>query len=498
MEFASEVVLAKTSVGCLPVLRLPELPARWAADAFAFCRRPLRMLAVGVLVLPIVAGCASFRSYQTEIGRTLDLVAVGRIDSAIKAHRGQTHYGEDLLYYLEQGELLRLGGRYAESQTAWFEADRRFRKWEEQARVEPEMLARDVGSLLVSDRLRAYTGHDFEKVMLTTRMALNHLSLGEWDQARVAIKRSHEREALIARLRAEQVRRAEESAGEKDEAPDFRELNGYPVRTIDNPEVNALRNSYQNAFSHYLAGFVYEALGEISLAAAGYRQAIELQPGLALLEEGLAGLDMRHFRRSRSVTEADGTTDLLLVIETGLAPARASVNINLPVPTDQGLLLAPVSFPVIREQRLVSGSSAVSTDEGMPTEASTVTSVDLMSRRALQDEMPWIMVRAVARATAKASIQRVAFKKDDSNIAGTVVLIGSVLTERADERGWRSLPAKIGLARFRLAHGTHDVDVAVGSQKHRFSVSLDGPFAVMSVRQVGTAAYMSLSPGPGA
>ena len=73
----------------------------------------------------------------------------------------------------------------------------------------------------------------------------------------------------------------------------MRELSGYPVETIDNAEVNALRNSYQSALSHYLAGFVYEALGEASLAAPGYRLANELQPGRPLLEEALRGLDER-------------------------------------------------------------------------------------------------------------------------------------------------------------------------------------------------------------
>ena len=42
--------------------------------------------------------------------------------------------------------------------------------------------------------------------------------------------------------------------------------------------MNALKNGYQSALSHYLAGFVYESLGEPSLAAPGYRLANELQP----------------------------------------------------------------------------------------------------------------------------------------------------------------------------------------------------------------------------
>lgn len=455
-------------------------------------RRGLCLFGLAVCVA-MLSACAAFRSYNVELGQTLDLVSVGRIESALDRYERKGDR-KDLLYYLEKGELLRLAGRYAESQQAWFEADRRVGEWEQQARLRPEMLLRDAGSLLVNDKSRAYTGQDFEKVMLSTRIALNHLALGEWDKARVAIKRTHEREAIIAALRAEQVRRSEEAAEEKGQTRDFRELNGYPVQTIDSPEVNALRNSYQNAFSHYLAGFLYEALGEISLASAGYRQAIELQPGVALLEQGLAGLDTRHTQRLGDSMRSSGQTDLLIVVETGLAPARKSLNVNLPIPTDDGLLLAPVSFPVLYPQRRPGATGGILVDDDLQVEGAAITSVDLMSRRALKDEMPWIMVRAVTRATVKAALQRAVRKEDKSGIGGAATMIGAILTEQADERVWRSLPADIAVARARVATGVHDIDVDIGNSRHTFRVDIDGPFAVMSVRQIGTGTYMSLSP----
>ena len=49
--------------------------------------------------------------------------------------------------------------------------------------------------------------------------------------------------------------------------------------------------------SGYLAGFIYEALGELSLAAPGYRLANELHPGVPLLEDALAGLEARFHKR---------------------------------------------------------------------------------------------------------------------------------------------------------------------------------------------------------
>src|SRR5207237_5729853 len=101
------------------------------------------------------------------------------------------------------------------------------------------------------------------------------------------------REAAIEQARARAIAEVDSETKKRGAATSFKELDGYPVQTIDNPEVNALRNGYQSALAHYLAGFVYEALGEPSLAAPGYRLANELQPNRPALEDALRGLDRR-------------------------------------------------------------------------------------------------------------------------------------------------------------------------------------------------------------
>ncbi len=429
------------------------------------------------------------RSYQVELSRTIDLTQTGQVQVALERYESfNRRSSKGLLYYLEKGELLRLAGRYQESQEAWALADTQVKKWESAAVANPERLVGLAASLVINDATRPYEGEDFEKVMITTRMALNHLALGEWDKARVAIKRTHEREALIAQIREKQVQQAQEEAEKRGEKRSFRELDGYPVQTIDSPEVNALRNSYQSAFSHYLAGFVYEALGEPSLAAAGYRQAIELQPGVPLLDQGLAGLD------SRVADRDNGRTELLVVVETGVAPARVSQQFNVPIFSDAGLLIVPVSFPVIRDQGFAPGATTVSLEGIGPANVAAITSVDLMARRALRDDMPWIMLRAITRATAKAIIQRQARKRDDSGIAGAIAIIGSILTEKADERSWRMLPAQIGVARASVPHGRHRLTVQAGGASHEFEVNVEGRYALVSIRMLGAEAYLATSP----
>lgn len=446
-----------------------------------------------LLLAAMLCGCATFRSYDAELNHAINLAAGGNVGGAINFLKHTNKRGrKDLLYYFELGELERLRNRYEESRKAWMEADARVRAWESAAAANPEKLAGNVTSVLLNDKARPYDGHDYEKVTLTTRLALNHLARGDFDAARVDIKRTHEREAVIAALRERELRKTEEEARKRGVQTSFKELNGYPVQSIDNPEVNALRNSYQSAFSHYLAGFVYEALGEPSLAAAGYRQAIELRPNQPLLEQALAGLD------ARAGAGDGGYTDVLFVVESGTAPARKSQQFNLPFPQRNRMLIVPVSFPVIAPAQPAYMPAQLQIEGENPIDVVAVTSIDLMARKALQEEMPGILLRGIIRSTAKALAQSQAGKNDESGLAALAIAIGSMITESADERGWRSLPAQIAIARARIPSGTHMVGLgaAPGQQGIRFSVS--GRYAVIGIRLMNGATFTMLPPQPGA
>src|SRR3546814_16268276 len=106
----------------------------------------------------------------------------------------------------------------------------------------------------------------------------------------------------------------------------FKQKTAYEMRISDwsSDACSSDLNSYQSAFSHYLAGFVYEALGERDLAAPGYRKAAELRPNTPRLEQALIHLDKHAAQQDES--------DIPIVVQSGLAPSRASLRIPLNVP----------------------------------------------------------------------------------------------------------------------------------------------------------------------
>ena len=127
-----------------------------------------------------------------------------------------------------------------------------------------------------------------------------------------------------------------------------------------------------------------------------------------------------------------------------------------------------------------------------PINTAVITNTDLMARKALQEDIPGILLRGIIRSSAKAIAQNEASRRDDSGLAALALAIGSMVTESADERGWRSLPGQIAIARARIASGEHTIGFGASpaGQDIRFRVS--GRHAVVGLRILGGTTFAIL------
>jgi uncharacterized protein len=499
-----------------------------------------------IVISIVLTGCAgAMRNYDREMSGTLSHIQSGNLDESLKEIESNNKFGDkDLLYFLEKSEILSLNGKKTESLEFRLLADEKIKNWEQEARFNPQVLLGNVGSVVVNDKVRRYDGRDYEKVFLNNRLAVNHLQLGDWEKARVEIKKMHEREAIIAEFRAKEIEDAEKKASEKGITTTYNDLAGYPVGLLNDPAVVALKNGYQNAFSHYLAGFIYESLGEKSLAAAGYRQAIELRPDVELLKEALINLDGRSpnlvkenkvivenkaseetksqpksklktkTRTSKNNSNNDlvattpstpvdnlniintegstNQTDTLIIFETGTAPSFKSVQIPIPLPLAGQVGVTPISFPVIETHsdnahytKVAVGNESVGLAE--------VVDFNLMAKRALKDEMPGIVTRSIVRAISKAIAQQAANQQDDSGVTGLILLIGGLIMEGADERTWRTLPSTISIGRARFNEGTYKISADSPFGKIEQELKISGKSKIILVRQLGNTVSFQTS-----
>jgi hypothetical protein len=476
-------------------------------------------LLAAVLTAQLLAGCAGnpLRSYDNEMSETVTLLKRGELDKALaqvesnnKSMFGNAQEasveqdkdkdgkpkektviesvdGKDILYFFEKGEILAMQRDYAGSRKAWLQADEVVRVWEDEFRTNPTQLLGNIGSFLVSDRVRRYDGQDYEKVFLSTKLTLSHLLQGDVDLARIEMKKTYEREKLIESFREKEYESIQESEKEQGVSADVSELgkHGYPMAELETPEVSLLKNGYQNAFAHYLAGYFFEVNGEYSLAEPGYRNALALRSDSQHIKERLAGIGRNRVGKNQA--------DVLFVIESGFAPAWESITVPLPVRLSQTWVATPLSFPVVRSKNpgFVPSSLKAGGSE-LPVE--TLVDVDAMSRRLLKDQLPGILGRTVVRAIVKSAAQQQA-QKSGGPVLGLITAVASVVTEQSDERAWRTLPDKLAVARAVLPKGRHTLEFATPAGPYRVDVDITQRLSIVPIRLTGGAVFVGQPTG---
>jgi hypothetical protein len=112
-----------------------------------------------------------------------------------------------------------------------------------------------------------------------------------------------------------------------------------------------------------------------------------------------------------------------------------------------------------------------------------------MSRRALRDDMPGIILRTTVRAITRGVAQK---QLNDVNpLAGLAVGITSTVMEGADTRTWRTLPDATQVVRLRLKQGEHELSLPNALGGSKVMVKIDQRFQVIALRVVGNQVFSS-------
>lgn len=400
----------------------------------AFARR-VSVFMVAALCISMVAGCAS---RQTVLLIQQDLTDREPQQALQRLEKTPVRNTDKVLYRLNEGMLLHLAGRWADSNAA-FEAAQRLM----------EQLAalsiREQGtSLLVNDYTRSYEGEPYDKVMLHVYKALNYLALQQPFDARV--------EALQLDL---QLRSLAEDAGDRD--PDL-------------------------GFGRYLSGMIYEDLGEWSDAMIAYRKAYEayqnhrkdygvavpdaLKKDLIRLarKEGLRD-ELEKYQKEFAVTVDAGPPpgspgsdhgELVWVFSDGLAPYKREHSVFLADPDPNKNRLIRVSLPYLQRRPPQVAEARLSV-AGKTVTTQVVEDISAVAFADLEDRMPAITARSLARVIAKKKMEDNAGR--DNPLAGALLNVAAVLTEEADTRSWNTLPNNIQLARLPLAPGRYSLEI---------------------------------------
>jgi hypothetical protein len=234
----------------------------------------------------------------------------------------------------------------------------------------------------------------------------------------------------------------------------------------------------EDPFVRYFAGIVYEMLGEPDEALVSYRKAFEVYQASQDRESMAAPLVVKRdllrllalqglwdeYRRYKKEFALDdykayklgkGYGELVVVLSHGLAPQREENAIQT-FATEVNQMLR-IALPAYKQGPASLLRAQLSID-GRQQLLETVENVDALARHALASDMPIITTRALARAVIKYSTQTKA-KEEHGELAGFLLTVTNLVTERADTRSWNTLPQEIQLTRLLLPLGQHTMSI---------------------------------------
>jgi hypothetical protein len=427
-------------------------------------RRVGRGGAAALLVASACSGCASYTQTALEVRGPL---AAGDLQRAQAFLEEKKPGGDGLPYLMELGLVLRYRGEFARSNAAFAEAERLIDE------LYTESLSRKVLALATSDEAIPYDGEAWERVLINYYSALNYVDLGQFDEALVECRKINHK------------------------------LKVYSDSEEDPPTYRS------DAFAQYLTAILYQASGDVNDAWVSLRLADEeyeryraeygvpvpqsLATDLLRLaadqghEDDLARLKERFPDAPvASTDELMGKGEVVVFYEEGFIPAKSQAELTLPIlkhewdddqvtyartlsgrrhvhrqykKTELEYLLR-VAVPEFAPKTAADtpGHAVVSVGE-VAAKSQLAEDLDAIARRGLDDRMDGIVFKTVLRGLAKYALTRgVESKKGD--FAGTLVNLVTAVTEKADTRGWITLPRSIQVARLIVPPGTHDVEVA--------------------------------------
>lgn len=446
-------------------------------------------------------GCANnpFNSYKDTTSARLNKIYAGNLESAIQAESTS-----DVLFNMEYGSLLRMNQNYESSNFYFDIAQNYLTAWTtDWLNTTQGQFSRTTASMLINDNVNDYNPRGYEKTFLNTLHALNQIDLNNLNNARVEITRMYQVEQAIENYN--QYLYMQEQADAINQAKDPTEnyinqqiLKKYNYNAIGSSQVLALKNSYQNAFSHYLAGFVFEALNEPSLARPGYLKAGQLNPNNTLIQQSIDKIDKN--QRTKA-----GFTDLLIVEETGHAPQVQSNQLNIAVNLNMNsnsnsnsnnnnnncVNMINIFYPslIMDKNNLASYNYSLDNQTMTPL---LMTDVNLMAARSLKDEMPHIISRNIAAAVRNITTAQLSCAGDSSGLLSLALGIGSMFIDKADERNWNLLPSKININRTTLPYGKHTIAVTVNGHTYSKDITLNQPYQIVTFRILGNNVYFNL------
>lgn len=424
---------------------------------------------IGVLIL--LSGCHAYVLDDAQMDLRESFTA-GNYDNAsnlIKKFEADDVYRskDAVLKNLEGGMIYHFAGKYDSSNTYLNEAEYLIED------AYTKSVSRGIGSFLTNDNALVYDGEPYEDIYLNAFKSLNFLHQQDLESALVEARRmSYKMERLDIRLKG---------------LVDAFSKTDSSGQTWSSGEVN-VQNS---AFSHLLSSVLFSKTGkpdDSRIEFEKFRSAMKEQETFGNLPKP-APEQLEHVQDQRSY-------NVLITAFSGQAPIKVQEDFRLWLDDgEDDSFYVKFSLPKLRMYHSEVKTIRIRTDS-LTTPLYLVEEMDEVSAEIYQAKKPIIYTRSLLRATVKATgatLVSSSVKKKHKNwgfLLEILGMIGQEASEKADLRGWQTLPGKAWVNTLKLPEGTHDIEIEYLSANNRilysetYEVNISGRHDLLLVESI--------------
>ncbi|MFD2166442.1 COG3014 family protein [Thalassotalea euphylliae] len=449
----------------------------------------------------LLSGCASlqlnnlFSDYATSQQPVRQALTAGDIDGAqAKADKpkpGNTNYQ---LALLEQGRLAFLAQDFKQSQW-WF--DQSYQALEQERAKAKVRLGKGVekfNTLVTNDNAISYQPPAYEQSMMHSYQALNYAFKGDLEGALVEVRRANFIQEQALKSYESELLEASNEAGID---PSY--INNAAATL--NSRIGDVKNGFQNAYTFYLSGVLYEAAGQLNDAYIDYKRAVEIYPDNEYLQRDILRLgselgmqtDLETFKKQFSVNAKRFGADegqLVVIYEQGLIDAKVEKSLRLPIFTSgNDMRFYSVAIPSYEVSNFVEKPLLLEQNTEI-LETQPIVNLQALVAKQLQDSMTGMLSRQVLRLVAKEQVRR-KLSKEGGDVGNILAGLYSIASERADTRSWLTLPSDVQVMRTSFKAGTHSIKLG-GSTIPATDIQIKaGKITLMLVTQVGQLSHVN-------
>ncbi|MBU2870822.1 hypothetical protein [Colwellia sp. E2M01] len=385
------------------------------------------------------------------------------------------------LTLLEKGRLEYLAMNTSLSQQDLEKVYQRVKEQQQAAKIQLSRQTAKVASVVTNDNAMSYDVPYYEQSMLNSYQALNYLNQQDLSGALVEIRRAN----IVQNNALKANRQSIEDSQKKmaDEGISQKTLNSkYPAQST---AIGQVKNGFQNAYTFYLSGVLYEAAGQVNDAYIDYKKALEIYPSNTTVQKDVWRLanqlamsnDIEIFtkRFAPAITQSVSVSNngqLVLIVEQGIVNSKQQVSLSLPIFSyHNNVRFYNVALPVY-PNTLQKYSGVSLSYQGKNYQSEEIVRLQSLAAKQLQDNMPGIVTRQIVRLVAKEQIRKQAARKG-GDIGNILANLYNIVSEKADTRSWSTLPDSIEILRVDLAAGQHDLTLNINGNKQTITVNIN-------------------------